>query len=226
MSYELLQLPNGVLSANGAIATFRFVKKSTVASSVAQADVGSAPVGISQQAAADLAGANFTAAGISKLELGTGGAAAGDPLAPDANGKGILAVGDAPIGAIALGAGVAGDIITVLNVPGFNPAGLSTAVSGVAAGYKVARGVHVQVGASDTVVTGLATVVAVVASFRDGPTVKQLFVEASEGDQAGTPAAGSILIKTFKPTAVNDVTPIAASDFSENLKIGWVAIGT
>lgn len=98
--------------------------------------------------------------------------------------------------------------------------------AGVGNGYRIARGVHTQVAASDTVVTGLATVVAVVASFQTGPTVKQLFVEATIGNQAGAPAAGSVLIKTFKPTAVNDVTPVAATDFSENLEIAWIAIGT
>jgi hypothetical protein len=100
------------------------------------------------------------------------------------------------------------------------------AVAGVAAGYKVARGVHQQAAAADTVVTGLATVVAVVVSWRDTPTLKQMFVTGSIGDQAGSPAAGSILIKTFKPTAANDVTPIAATDFTDNLSINWEAIGT
>src|SRR5258708_40114118 len=46
-------------------------------------------------------------------------------------------------------------------------------VAGVAAGYKVARGVHQQAAASDTVVTGLATVVSVVAAWREKPTLKQ-----------------------------------------------------
>lgn len=99
-------------------------------------------------------------------------------------------------------------------------------VAGVAAGYKIARGVHQQAAASDTVVTGLATVVAVVASWRDAPTLKQMFVTASIGDQAGSPAAGSILINTYKPTASGDVTPTAATDFSDNLSINWIAIGT
>lgn len=104
--------------------------------------------------------------------------------------------------------------------------GVTAGVSGVAADYKIARGVHTQVAASDTVVTGLATVVAVVASFHSAPTVKQLFCAADIGDQAGTPAAGSILIKTFKPTAVDNATPTAATDFSENLKLDWIAVGT
>lgn len=99
-------------------------------------------------------------------------------------------------------------------------------VAGVAAGYKVARGVHQQAAASDTVVTGLTTVVAIVASWRDTPTLKQMFVTATIGDQAGAPAAGSVLIKTFKPTANNDVTPTAATDFTDNLSVDWIAIGT
>ena len=103
---------------------------------------------------------------------------------------------------------------------------LELLAQGVAAGYKIARGVHTQVAASDTVVTGLATVVAVVVGFGGAPTVKQLFCAGSIGDQAGTPAAGSILITTYKPTAVNDVTPVAATDFTDNVKVAWCAIGT
>jgi hypothetical protein len=98
--------------------------------------------------------------------------------------------------------------------------------AGLAAGYKIARGVHQQAAASDTVVSGLATVVAVVVSFRDTPTVKQMFVTASIGDQAGAPAAGSFLIKSFAPTANNNVTPTAASDFTDNINFDWIAIGT
>lgn len=98
--------------------------------------------------------------------------------------------------------------------------------AGIGNGYRIARGVNTQAAATDTIVTGLATVVAVVASFEDAPSIKQLFVRASIGDQAGSPAAGSILMSTYKPTAVNDVTPVAATDFSENKKINWIAIGT
>jgi hypothetical protein len=97
---------------------------------------------------------------------------------------------------------------------------------GVATGYKIARGVHTQVAASDTVVTGLATVVAVAVGFGGAPTVKQLFCAGSIGDQSVTPVAGSVLITTYKPTAVNDVTPTPATDFTDNVKIAWVAVGT
>lgn len=103
---------------------------------------------------------------------------------------------------------------------------LGAGVGAVGSGYKVARGIHRQVAAADTVVTGLATVVAAVVSFDDAPTVKQLFCRATIGDQAGTPAAGSIIISTFKPTAVNDVTPAPATDFTDTIDLAWVAIGT
>jgi hypothetical protein len=96
---------------------------------------------------------------------------------------------------------------------------------GVAAGYRVARGEHTQVAASDTVVSGLTTVVAVVVSPRTR-TIKQLNFNASPGDQAGTPAAGSFLLISQKPTAANDVTPTAATDFTDNIVVDWIAIGT
>ena len=95
---------------------------------------------------------------------------------------------------------------------------------GVAAGYKVARGQHTTVDENDTVVTGLATVVAVVASLNDDPVAGCQFVTASIGDQAGAPAAGSVLIKTWKATAAGDTALIAASTFSK--KVNWIAIGT
>lgn len=91
---------------------------------------------------------------------------------------------------------------------------------GVASGYKIARGVHLQVAAQDTVVTGLTTVVAVVVSPIQAPTAKQAFVSASIGNQAGAPAAGSIYVNTWKSTYA------AADDFTDNLSYAWVAIGT
>lgn len=103
---------------------------------------------------------------------------------------------------------------------------LEALAQGAGSGYKIARGVHTQVAASDTVVTGLATVVAVIVGFGGAPTVKQLFCAGSIGDQDGAPAAGSVLITTYKPTAVDNATPTAATDFTDNVKIAWVAIGT
>lgn len=121
---------------------------------------------------------------------------------------------------------VAADAVLTAAIVTAQAAAQAASVAGVAASYKLARGVHQQVAASDTVVTGLATVVAVVVSWRDTPTVKQMFLTATIGDQAGAPAAGSFLGKTFKPTATDNVTPTAATDFTENLSWNWVAIGT
>lgn len=100
---------------------------------------------------------------------------------------------------------------------------LATAPAAVAAGYKIARGQHTTVAASDTVVTGLATVVAAVACLDSDPGDDPLLVSCSIGDQAGTPAAGSILINTWK-TNGTDPTPSAAGTFSK--KVNWIAIGT
>lgn len=97
-------------------------------------------------------------------------------------------------------------------------------VAGVGNNYKIARGQTTTASASDTVVTGLATVVAVVASYDTDPADANDFVSASIGDQAGAPAAGSILIKTWKTADGADVTPVAATAFSK--KVNWIAIGT
>jgi hypothetical protein len=103
-------------------------------------------------------------------------------------------------------------------------AALATPVAGAAAGYKTARGQATTASASDTIVTGLATVVSAVASLEDAPVIGCDRAQAAIGDQAGTPAAGSILIKTFKPTATGDATPVAATTFTK--KVNWIAIGT
>ena len=97
---------------------------------------------------------------------------------------------------------------------------LRSRVLGAGNNYKIARGVHVQVAQSDTIVSGLTTVVAVVISFRDAPTAKQQYAHASIGDQAGTPAAGSFLLKTLKSTLA------VADDFTDNIAFNWIAVGT
>lgn len=98
----------------------------------------------------------------------------------------------------------------------------SNDIAGVAAGYKVARGQHTSVAASDTIETGLATVVAAVANLDDDPVDGVMEVTCSIGNQAGAPAAGSILIKGWKRTDA-DETPIAATTFGK--KINWIAFG-
>lgn len=122
------------------------------------------------------------------------------------------------------------DANTVLAGPA-DPADLSgvaafrgLTVDDLPAGLVIAKGEHTQVAASDTIVTGLSVVVAVVSTPRTR-TIKQLNFNASVGDQAGTPAAGSVLLTSQKPTAANDVTPVVATDFTDNIKVNWVAIG-
>ena len=88
---------------------------------------------------------------------------------------------------------------------------------------KFARGQLTTVTAADTVVTGLATVAAVVASLESDPTDNPFMASAQIGDQAGAPAAGSIIIKTWQNTTGTDPTPAAASTFGK--KVNWVAIG-
>lgn len=99
-------------------------------------------------------------------------------------------------------------------------------VVGVAANYKIARGIHTQVAASDTIVTGLATVVAAVVSFQSAPTINQMWATADIGNQTGAPAAGSILLSTLKPTATGNVTPAPATVFTDNIALAWIAVGT
>lgn len=116
--------------------------------------------------------------------------------------------------------------VSARKLANLSQAQLEAIVIGVAGGYKIARGIHTQVAASDTVVTGLATVVAVIVCFASAPTVKQLFCAGDIGNQSGAPAAGSVLLKTYKPTAIDNVTPVAATDFTDNVEIAWLAIGT
>ncbi|MDQ2084705.1 DUF2190 family protein [Xanthobacteraceae bacterium Astr-EGSB] len=93
---------------------------------------------------------------------------------------------------------------------------------GAAGGAKMAAGQHTTVTATDTVVTGLGTVISVVASFDTDPADANTYVSASAGDQAGAPAAGSIIIKTWKQSG-SDPTPIAADAFAK--KVNWIAFG-
>jgi len=88
---------------------------------------------------------------------------------------------------------------------------------------KIVRGQFTTVTAADTVVTGLASVAAVVVSLESDPTDNPFMASAQIGDQAGAPAAGSIIIKTWQNTTGTDPTPAAASTFGK--KVNWVAIG-
>ena len=92
-------------------------------------------------------------------------------------------------------------------------------VTGVAGGYKIARGNGVSVAAVDTVVTGLATVVAATVSLDVAPAAAHAFVTVSIGDQAGSPAAGSIIISTWTSTYSAELTAWGTAR-------SWIAVGT
>lgn len=89
---------------------------------------------------------------------------------------------------------------------------------------KIARGQHTTVAASDTLVTGLATVVAIIVDLEDDPVDTCQFASAAIGDQAGAPAAGSVYIKTWMITSDADSTLKVATTFGK--KVNWLAIGT
>jgi hypothetical protein len=101
---------------------------------------------------------------------------------------------------------------------------ISNAVPGVAAGYRLARGQITTVTAADTVVIGLSTVVSVVVSMDSDPTDNPEWVTGTIGDQGGSPAAGSVIIKTWQNTGGTDPTPTAATTFGK--KVNYIAIGT
>lgn len=87
---------------------------------------------------------------------------------------------------------------------------------------KIAFGTHTTVTATDTIVTGLALVESVVACFATDPADPNTYVSATKGDQAGTPDAGSFILKTWKQSG-SDPTPIAADAFSK--VVNWIAVG-
>ena len=65
---------------------------------------------------------------------------------------------------------------------------------------------------------------AVVVSLKGAPSLTHFISAGDIGDQAGTPAAGSFLLKSYKPTGSGDVTPIAAT--TPWSAVDWIAIGT
>jgi hypothetical protein len=95
----------------------------------------------------------------------------------------------------------------------------SKVISGQGKEVQIRFGTHTNVTAVDTVVTGLNFVQAVVVSLRDDPAASADvgLVSATPGDQAGTPAAGSILIKSW------EIDATVATTFGE--EIDWIAIG-
>ena len=102
-------------------------------------------------------------------------------------------------------------------------AAVSSAVAGVAAGYKVARGVAADVTATAEITSGLATVVSAVACLAGDPNVGEaMWVTVSIPTQTGSDA-GKFTVKTWKPTATDNATPTAGTG---DHAVAWVAIGT
>lgn len=100
---------------------------------------------------------------------------------------------------------------------------LGNVLLGAGESVKFMAGQSTTVTASDTVATGLTKLSGVVACLNDAPGDDPSWVSADIGDQAGAPAAGSFLLKTWKNTSGSDPTPVAATTFSK--KVNWIAFG-
>lgn len=168
--------------------------------------------GVAQAAYASGAPGTLVRSGVFRLPKVTGTAwAQGDKLFWDVSVKKFTK--DAtkfPIEAVAFVAALSGDTFAavLLGAPG---------------GLKFVGGQATTVAASDTIVTGLSLLYGAVATLDDNLIDDPSWVSASIGDQAGAPAAGSFLLKTWKNTGGTDPTPAAATTFSK--KVNWIAFG-
>jgi hypothetical protein len=94
-------------------------------------------------------------------------------------------------------------------------------VAGVAASYKIARGVTAVTGTQE-VTTGLATVVSIVAMLAEDPSADATIATVVIPTQTGGDA-GKATLKVWKPTAADNSAPIGASAAKN---VAWIAIGT
>ena len=101
---------------------------------------------------------------------------------------------------------------------------LNLALAYMLAGKKIAFGVKAIGAAQEDVQTGLSHVDYALCSLVGAPSTTHMFSVVTVGDQAGAPAEGYIRINSYKPTAVNDVTPTAAASVFAN--VAWVAVGS
>lgn len=168
--------------------------------------------GVAQAAYASGAAGILARTGVFLLPKATGTAwAQGDKLFWDVSAKKFTKDSTKlPIEAVAFVAALSGDAVgqVLLGAPG---------------GVKFVGGQATTVTASDTIMTGLSTLYGAVATLDDNPGDNPFLVSASIGDQAGTPAAGSFLLKSWQNTSGSDPTPAAASTFGK--KVNWVAFG-
>lgn len=166
--------------------------------------------GVAVHAAASGAEVSLKRTGVFELPKATGAAwAQGAKLYWDVSEKKFtLDESKAPVNAIAFAAAGADDTLAEVLIDGD--------------AIRLAAGIHTTASATDTVVTGLAHVIGAVAQFETDVADANMHAQAVVGDQAGSPAAGSIVVKTWK-TSGSDPTPIAADAFSK--KVSWIAFG-
>lgn len=199
-------------TAGGAIAAYLRVRLSSGV--LAAAGVSEQEIGTIENAAfasGDVRSVRLRNAYGTRKMVAAGAITAGAAVYAAAGGKITATVNPYPVGVALEAAGADNDIIEVMNGP-------------AAVSLRVARGVHTTASAADTVATGLASVVAVVATFQADPQDDPFLVTATVGDQAGSPAAGSVIIRTWRNTGGTDPTPTAATTFSR--AVNWIAIGT
>jgi hypothetical protein len=106
------------------------------------------------------------------------------------------------------------------------PYGPPTASTPTLASLGIAKGVATNSSAALTVVTGLGVLSSVTLSYGQVGAIGSghVSVIADLGDQAGAPAAGSFILRTYDDDALaND--PSASSGLKLNKKINWIAIG-
>jgi len=84
-------------------------------------------------------------------------------------------------------------------------------------GKVLVAGTVLPTSAAETVITGLSSVDFAVAGAEDAISVTHSYTDADIGDQAGAPAAGSIIIRTGKEPSVAATTPWRTCH--------WIAIG-
>lgn len=97
-------------------------------------------------------------------------------------------------------------------------------IAALAAGKKLAFGTATIDAASKDIVTGLSTVEYAVVAMVGDPSLTHMDSSVTVGNQTDAPVAGSIRIKSWKPTSSSNVTPIAASSPFGN--VAWFAVGT
>ena len=210
---QQISAPTKAFPANGAIAKYLRVKLLSTGK-IDVAGISDAEIGTIEEAAfaaGDMRAVRLRTAEGTRKMVASGAISAGANCFADASGKISATATGFHVGVALEAAAANNDVIEVL-------------MGGAGGGLRFARGQATTATASDTIATGLNTVVAVVAVLESDAVLDPGLVTAQVGDQAGAPAAGSIIIKTWKFTSNANPTPIAATTFSK--KVNWFAIGT